>query len=187
MKKSLGAQAIPFPAPVWVVGSYDAGGRPNVMPVSFTGICCAKPPCVAVSLQKSRHSHDNITARQAFTINVPSEQHIVATDYFGLVSGREQDKLGRAGLTAVASELVDAPVVEEFPVVMECKVLHTTEIGSHTQFVGEILDVKIEESVLGLDGLPDPDRLELFVFLDDYHRVGKYVGQAYSLGKEMTT
>ena len=122
----------------------------------------------------------------AFTVCVPSEQYVKTTDYWGIASGRDVDKFAKAGLTAVASDLVDAPYVEEFPVVMECKVLHTIEIGLHTQFIGEILDIKVEEAVLGPEGHPDVEKLGLFVFLGkSYHRVGAYLERAFSIGKDL--
>ena len=184
MKKSIGATTMPLPAPVWVVGTYDAEGRANVMTAAWVGICCSKPPCVAVSLRKATYSYGNIVARQAFTVCVPSEQYVKTTDYWGIASGRDVDKFAEAGLTPVASDLVDAPYVEEFPVVMECKVLHTIEIGLHTQFIGEILDIKIEESILGPEGSPDAEKLGLFVLLDGYRGIGRHLGQAFSIGRE---
>ena len=101
MKKSIGARTLPMPAPVWVVGTYDGEGKANVMTAAWVGICCSKPPCVAVSLRKATYSYGNIVARQAFTISVPSEQHVKTTDYWGLASGRDVDKFAKAGLTAV--------------------------------------------------------------------------------------
>ena len=184
MKKSIGATTLPLPAPVWVVGTYDAEGRANVMTAAWVGICCSRPPCVAVSLRKATYSYGNIVARQAFTVCVPSEQYVKTTDYLGIASGRDVDKFAKTGLTAVASVLVDAPYVEEFPVVMECKVLHTIEIGLHTQFIGEILDIKIEEAILGPAGHPDVEKLGVFVLMDGYRGIGAYLGQAFSIGKE---
>jgi len=185
MKKSLGPRTIPFPAPVWVVGSYDAAGRPNMMTASWVGICCSRPPCIAVSLRQGRYSHANLVARGAFTVSVPSREHVKVVDYWGIVSGRDEDKLARSGLTTARSALVDAPYVAAFPAVMECRVLHTLELGSHTQFVGEILDVKVDEALLGSDGQPDFDRLALFVYADEYRAVGGIVAQAFSIGKEI--
>jgi flavin reductase (DIM6/NTAB) family NADH-FMN oxidoreductase RutF len=185
MKKSIGARTLPMPAPVWAVGTYDTDGKANVMTASWVGICCSKPPCVAVSLRKATYSYANIVARQAFTISVPPEQHVKTADYWGLASGRDVDKFARAGLTAVASAVVDAPYVKEFPVIMECQVLHTIEIGLHTQFIGEILDIKIEEDMLGQEGHPDVEKLGVFVLLDGYRGIGAYLGQAFSIGKEM--
>jgi flavin reductase (DIM6/NTAB) family NADH-FMN oxidoreductase RutF len=106
-------------------------------------------------------------------------------DYWGLASGRNVDKFAKVGLTAVASSLVDAPYVEEFPVVMECKVLHTLEIGLHTQFIGEILDVKLDEAVLGPAGRPDVEKLGLFVLLDGYRGIGTFLGKAFKIGEEI--
>ena len=181
MKKSLGATTAPIFAPVWVVGTYDKQGRANVMTAAWVGICCSDPLCVGVSLRKARYSYDNIVARQAFTINLPSEQHVKATDYWGIVSGREVDKFAQTGLTAVRSSLVDAPYVDEFPVVLECKVRHTIEIGSHTQFIGEVMDVKVEEAMLAPDGRPDAEKLGGFVLLDGYRGIGRFLGQALSI------
>jgi flavin reductase (DIM6/NTAB) family NADH-FMN oxidoreductase RutF len=185
VKKSLGAYTLHLPAPVWVVGTYDAQGRPNIMAASWTGICCSRPPCVAVSLRKATYTYHNLVARQAFTISIPSEAQVKAADYVGIVSGREVDKFARAGLTAVASALVDAPYVQEFPAVMECKVRHTLEIGSHTQFIGEIMDVKIEESLLDESDDPLIDKLRPFTYVDGYRGLGPVIAKAFSVGKEV--
>jgi flavin reductase (DIM6/NTAB) family NADH-FMN oxidoreductase RutF len=185
MKKSIGAMTLPLPAPVWVVGTYDAKGQANAMTASWTGICCSKPPCIAVSLRKATYSYGNIIARQAFTISVPGAQQVKIADYLGTVSGRVVDKFAKTGLTAVASILVDAPYINEFPVVMECKVLHTLEIGLHTQFIGEILDIKVDEAMLGPAGSPDVEKLEVFVFMDGYRGIGPYLGKPFSIGKQI--
>jgi flavin reductase (DIM6/NTAB) family NADH-FMN oxidoreductase RutF len=185
MKKSLGPGTIPFPAPVWVIGSYDAEDRANMMTASWVGICNSKPPCIAVSLRRQRYSHANIVTRGAFTVSVPAIEHVQAVDYWGIVSGREEDKVARAGLGVVRSELVDAPYVAAFPVVMECRVAHTLELGSHTQFVGEVLDVKVDETLLTPAGRPDFDRLGLFVYADEYRAVGEIVAEAFAIGKDI--
>ena len=148
MKKSIGAKTLHFPAPVWLVGTYDAAGRPNVMAASWTGICCSQPPCVTVSVRKARYTYANLIARKAFTLSIPSAAQVKIADYVGIVSGRKVDKFQQAGLTAVRGEHVDAPYAQEFPAVMECRLIHTLELGSHTQFIGEILDVKIDADVL---------------------------------------
>jgi len=188
MKKSFGAMPLVFPTPVWVVGTYDGEGKPNVMSAAWGGICCSRPPCVAVSLRKATYTYGNIVERKAFTISVPSEAHAREADYIGIVSGKNVDKFAAAGLTPVRSILVDAPYVEEFPLVLECRLLHTIEIGLHTQFVGEILDVKAEGSVLGEKGLPDIEKVRPILFdpeIKTYHGVGKHLGRAYSIGKEI--
>jgi flavin reductase (DIM6/NTAB) family NADH-FMN oxidoreductase RutF len=96
-------------------------------------------------LQKIRASYDNIIKRQAFTISIPSQQHLTEVDYIGVARGKRVDKFAITGLTAVRSELVDAPYVKEFPLILECQLIHTIELGQHTQFIGEILEVKIDE------------------------------------------
>ena len=141
MKRSLGPQTLPMPAPVWVIGSYDTAGRANGMTASWAGICNSTPPCVYAAIRRSRYTYDNIVARQAFTVCVPSAAYVKEADYLGIASGRDEDKFARAGLTAVAGEKVDAPYIAQFPVAMECRVRQTVDLGSHTVFIGEVLDV----------------------------------------------
>ena len=187
MKKSFGAKTLAFPTPAWVVGTYGADGKANIMTVAWGGICCSQPPCVAISLRKATETYGNIIKRQAFTVNVPSELLVKEVDHAGMVSGRDEDKFAALGLTAVKSDRVDAPYVAQFPLILECRVLHTLEIGLHTQFVGEILDVKADDSVLDRAGLLDMERLGAIVFAPlqrIYFGLGKRLGAAFSIGKE---
>jgi flavin reductase (DIM6/NTAB) family NADH-FMN oxidoreductase RutF len=187
MKKSFGAKTLIYPTPVWCVGSYDADGNPNVMTIAWGGICCSQPPCVTISLRKATFTYGNIMARQAYTLSVPSAEHIREADFFGVVSGRNVDKFKETGLTPVRSDLIDAPYVGEFPMVLECKVIHHYEIGLHTHFVGEILDVKVDEAMLTDDGKPDIEKIKPVVFSPDvqqYHGIGVYLGQAFDLGRK---
>lgn len=186
MKKSLGSRTLLYPTPVLVVGSYDKEGRPNVMTASWGGICCSSPPCIAVSLRKVTFSYGNVMERQAFTVSIPSEEYLKHADYFGTVSGKNEDKFAVSGLTPVKGDFVDAPYIKEFPVVIECKVLKTVEIGIHTQFVGEIKDVKADEAIIGADGVPDIERLKPAIFTPEsrsYYGVGKRLGKAFSMGR----
>jgi len=188
MKKSFGAKTLVFPTPVWVVGTYDREGRPNAMSAAWGGICCSQPPCIAVSLRKATYTYGNIVARKAFTINVPSEAYVREADYFGIVSGKNADKFRAAELTPIRSSVVDAPYIEEFSLVVECRLLNTMEIGLHTQFVGEILDVKADDSVLDEKGYVDIEKVRPILFapeINTYHGVGKLLGDAFSLGKEI--
>ncbi|HEB76246.1 MAG TPA: flavin reductase family protein [Nitrospirae bacterium] len=188
MKKSLGPRTIIYPTPVMVVATYDMDGRPNAMTVSWGGICCSQPPCIAVSLRKATYSYDNIVAHKAFTVNIPSAEHVREADYFGTVSGRNVDKFSVTGLTPVKSERVNAPFIEEFPLVLECRVLHTVEIGLHTQFIGEVLDLKAEDSILGPTGVPDIEKVKPFSFTPEsrtYYGLGAFLGKAFSIGREL--
>ena len=186
MKKSIGPRTIVYPAPVFVVGTYDKAGKPNVMTAAWGGICCSRPPCVAVSLRKATYTYSNIMEYKAFTISIPSEKYVREVDYVGIVSGREGDKFSAAGLTPVKGDLVHAPYVKEFPLVLECSVLQTLEIGLHTQFVGEIVDVKADEDALGEKGMPDIEKVRPFLYAPvghGYYGIGKYLGKAFSIGK----
>jgi flavin reductase (DIM6/NTAB) family NADH-FMN oxidoreductase RutF len=187
MKKSIGPKTIIFPTPVLIVATYDQSGKANAMTAAWGGICCSKPPCVAVSLLKSRYTYECILEHKAFTINIASEAYVKSVDYFGIASGRDTDKFSVTGLTAVKSSLVNAPYIEEYPMILECKLQQTVEIGSHTQFIGEILDIKADESVLTDDGLPDIEKLMPVCFSPtkmSYYGLGKKLGKAYSIGKQ---
>ena len=186
MKKSIGAATLAYPTPVWCVGSYDDKGRPNVMTVAWGGICCSKPPAVTVSLRKATYSYGCIIARKAYTVSIPSTRHVAEADYFGIASGKNTDKFADTGLTAVRSEAVDAPYVGEFPLVLECRVIHTHEIGLHTQFIGQIVDIKADEEMLNEKGQPLMEKGAPFVFasgIREYRALGEAVGRAFSIGK----
>jgi len=188
MKMSIGAKTVVYPTPSFVVATYDKDGRPNAMTAAWGGICCSRPPSVAISLRKATYTYGNIVERKAFTINVPSEDHVKETDYFGIASGEDEDKFSVSGLTAVRSTLVDAPYIEEFPFVLECRLLHTLEIGLHTQFVGEIVDIKAEPSVLADDGRLDIEKVRPILYAPEnqaYYGVGACLGKAFSIGKEL--
>ena len=160
-------------------------GRPNIMTASWGGLCCSKPPCLSVSLRSATYSHAGLMARKAFTVSIPSAAFVTHADFAGMVSGGKVDKFAAAGLTAVRSEVVDAPYVAEFPMVIECVVVHVAELGLHTQFVGEIKDVKVDETVLGPDGLPDLEKLAPFSYAPEcreYRGLGPSLGKAFSVG-----
>jgi len=186
MKKSLGAKTLLFPTPVLMVGTYDQAGKPNLMSAAWGGICCSQPPCVAVSLRKATYSYACIIERKAFTVGIANREKMAEADYVGIVSGRDVDKFAAAGLTHVRSDLVDAPYAAEFPVVLECRLLHVLEIGLHTQFIGEIVDVKGDEDVFGDDGLLDIIKINPLIYDTShrrYHGVGPLLAKAFSVGK----
>jgi Conserved protein/domain typically associated with flavoprotein oxygenases, DIM6/NTAB family len=186
MKKSIGAKTVVYPTPVFVVGTYDRDGKPNVMTAAWGGICCSVPPCVAIALREATYTYGNLMEQKAFTISLPTESYLRQADYFGIASGRNEDKFAVSGLTPVKSDLVDAPYVKEFPFVLECKVIHHFKIGLHTQFIGEILDIKVDEEVLGEKG-PDITKIKPVLWAPDsrsYYGIGKFLGKAFFLGKE---
>ena len=182
MKRSLGAGTLAVPSPVWVVGTYDAEGRPNVMTAAWGGICCSRPPCIYVSLREATYSHGNIMSRRAFTVSIPGEEHWREADYVGSASGRDTDKFEDTSLTPVRSEAVDAPYVGEYPLVLECIVKEVVELGLHTMFVGEVVDVKADEDVLTGDK-PDIQKIRPILYGSGdrgYHSVGPRLGDAHT-------
>ncbi len=188
MKKSFGAKTFILPAPVWCVGTYDSRGVPNVMTIAWGGICCSIPPCVTVSIRKATYTYGNILARRAYTLSVPSEPYVKEADYFGIASGRDINKFERTGLTPVKSELVDAPYVGEFPMVLECQLIHHYEFGLHTQFVGEVMDVKVDTGLWGDDAKPDLEKIRPIVFspgAQRYYRIGGCVAKTFEIGKTL--
>lgn len=186
MKKSIGAKTIVYPTPVFIVGTYDKAGRPNVMAAAWGGICCSNPPCVTVSLRKATYTYGSIMDQRCFTVSIPSQEYVKEADYFGIASGRNEDKFSTTGLTPIKSDLVNAPYVKEFPFALECKLLHTFEIGLHTQFIGEILDIKVDEAMLTENALPDIEKVKPILYAPEhrkYYGVGEFLGKAFSIGK----
>lgn len=186
MKRSLGAKSLVFPTPVFVIGSYGKKGEPNLMTAAWAGICCSMPPAIGVSLRKATYTYGNLMDRKAFTVNVPSEDMVVEADYFGMATGRDQDKFAAAGFTPVRSDLVDAPYIEECAMVLECRLMQTVEIGLHTQFIGEIMDVKVDEDTLDQQGLCQISKIKPFIYAHDdhnYYRIGSMLARGFDAGK----
>lgn len=188
MKKSLGAHPIIQPNVVLVVGSYDDTDQPNLMTVAWGGICCSVPPCIAITPAIRTKTYENIMHTGAFTVNIPAVSHVRVADYVGIYKGKKENKFEALKLTAIKSDLVNAPYVGEFPLVLECKVIESIKLGEHAQqFIGEILDVKADEEVLNNDGLPDIAKVRPIVYDDvgqNYFSVGPHLAKAFSIGKK---
>jgi flavin reductase (DIM6/NTAB) family NADH-FMN oxidoreductase RutF len=182
MKQSLGPKTWAVPSPVWVVGSYDSEHNHNFMTAAWGGICCSTPPCIYVSLREATYSYGNIMDRKAYTVSIPGEEYWREADYIGIVSGRETKKVEDLHLTPVKSSFVDAPYIDEFPLVLECRVVQTLKLGLHTQFVGEVLDVKCDEDAL-TEGKPDTQKIKPIIFGSadrHYHSTGIKIGNAFT-------
>lgn len=152
-KKDLGIKHALFPNPLLLVGTYNDEGKPNVMTVGWGGICNSRPPCIAISVRKETNTYQGLMHRKAFTINIPNENFINETSYFGVASGHNVNKFEETGLTPIKSEFVDAPYIDEIPLNIECEVIQTVEIGSHTQFIGLVKNVKVDASFNDKDPL----------------------------------
>lgn len=187
MKISLGAKTLSFPLPAFLVGTYDAAGKANVMTAAWGGIVCSEPPCLAVAVRPNRWTFEAIKSRRAFTVSIPNSSMAAATDYVGIVSGKNHDKFSETSLTPVKSDLVDAPYVGEAPVVIECELYKDLDLGAHTLFVGRIMDVKADEGISRESGGLDMAGVDPLVFNSggDYHKVGESVGKAFAIGKSL--
>lgn len=184
MKKSIGPKAIIFPTPTLIVGSYDKDDRPNAAAVAWGGICCSSPPCVNISLRKATYSYGSIMHHGAFTVNVPSEDFLRESDYFGVASGRDHDKLKETGLTAVRSELVHAPFIDEFPISLECRLIHSHELGLHTIFIGEVLDAKVAPDCFNDREVPDPEKVRPLSYApgnNKYYGLGEFLAKSHAI------
>ncbi len=127
-------------------------------------------------------------ASKAYTVNIPSIAFAKETAFFGSVSGRDVDKIAATGLTPVGSELVNAPYLAEFPLVVECRLVETVEIGSHTMLIGEIVDVKADEGILDGDDTPVPAKLQSFLFFPgsgNFYSAGGSIGSIGELQAEI--
>lgn len=188
MKKDIGAKPVLFPTPVLVVGTYNIEGQANAMTAAWGGICCSVPPCVAISLRKATYSYHNLIEAQAFTINIPGKEYVREADYFGMASAKNEDKFAKTGLTPVKSDFVNAPYIAEFPVNLECKIVNVLELGLHTQFVGEVLNIKMDEALLEPGKPPVIEQLMPIIFAPDsraYYTIGEKIAPGFSVGREL--
>ena len=189
MKLALSPQTILLPSPVLVIGTYGPDGRPNIMTAAWGGIACSKPPCISVSLREATLTYHNIKQSEAFTVNIPSEKYLKEADFVGLVSGRECDKFKETRLTPGKSELVNAPIVEEFPYALECRLVRQVELGLHTMFIGEIVGMVADGEVLSPKQLPDIEKVRPILWGSygnmAYYGIGAKLGAAFSVGNQL--
>ena len=182
MKKNLGAEGELFPQSEFIVGSYGEDGTPNAMNVAWAGECTRKEVCINIGDHKTT---ENIVARGAFTVAPADASHVVEADYFGIATGRKTDKAAASGLTFVKSEFVDAPVIEEFPLTMECKVTRIDGDAHGARIVGEVVNTRVDEAILDENGVVDFAKMRPIVYDSTrriYRVVGEVVGGAWDAG-----
>lgn len=184
MMKDLGVQPYLYPMPTYMIGTYNEDGSVDEMMMAWGGICAEN--MVALNLEAAHKTVANLRARGAFTLAVPGVDTLEASDFFGIASANKMpDKFARSGLHAVKSERVDAPVVTEYPLTLECKVVEFQDQPYGLRVLGEIVNVLADEKVLDEKGRIDAEKLNAFAFdqmRNGYYAAKEKVGQAWQSG-----
>jgi flavin reductase (DIM6/NTAB) family NADH-FMN oxidoreductase RutF len=160
MHKTLSPRPWLFPRPVLLLSTRDAAGRDNIITVSWAGVACTTPPMLTVSLRKSRHSHAAASATKEFVVNIPTSKQREAVELCGTASGKDTDKFFASGLSRLAASVVEAPLIAECPINLECRVRHILPLGSHDLFVAEIVKTHARHAVLREDGHLNDEALD---------------------------
>ena len=185
MRKNFGAKPYCYPQPVLILAAYDAQGVPNAMNAAWGGI--SEVSEISMCISEEHKTTADILARGAFTVSMATAEQMVACDYVGIVSGNDvPDKFARAGFHAVRSEFVDAPLIAELPMALECRLVSYDP--ESCRLVGEIVNVSADESVLGEDGKIDVRKLDPITFdpvHGTYMRLGEIVGKAFADGAKL--
>lgn len=184
MKKSLGVKPYLFPMPVLLIATYGEEDSVDVMNMAWGGICAND--MVALNIDEDHKTTENMKRTKAFTLSVADIPHMAEADFFGIATGNKMaDKFERSGLHAVKSDKVNAPVVEEFPLTLECEVAEFQKSDAGFRVLGKIVNVLADEKVLDAAGKVDPTKLDAFVFdqfQSGYYKIGEKIGQAWSSG-----
>ena len=166
-----------YPLPAVLVSCGDKEGHVNLMTAAWTGTICSDPPMVYVSIRKERFSHSMIQETGEYVINLTTEELAWATDFCGVRSGRNMDKFKEMKLTPVFGELQYAPMVEESPVSIECKVTQVMELGTHDMFMAEVVAVHVDEKYMDEKGTFHLEAAKPLVYSHgQYFGVGKHIG-----------
>ena len=182
MRKNFGAKPMCYSMPVYIIGTYNADGTPNAMNAAWGGI--SEETEISICVDSAHKTAENILARKAFTVSMATAQYVTACDYMGIVSGKkEPDKFAKAGFHATKSEFVDAPLIDELPMALECELISYDP--ETCRLVGRIINVCADERVLGENGKVDVARLRPITYDPMRHHylvLGEIVGQAFHDG-----
>lgn len=182
MRKNFGAKAMCYPMPVYIIATYGADGTPNAMNAAWGGI--SEETEISICISADHKTTENILARKAFTVSMATAKYMAACDYVGIVSGtKEPDKFAKAGSYASRSEFVDAPLIDELPMAVECRLISYDP--ESCRLVGEIVNVSADESVLGENGKVDVKKLQPLTYDPMNHQylvLGEAVGRAFHDG-----
>ena len=182
MKKNLGVKTVMFPMPVLIIATYNEDGSANVMNAAWGGIHDTNQ--IGICIAPEHKTAENILKRKAFTVSMADAAHVAACDYVGIASGKkEAKKMEKAGFTVTKSEFVNAPVINELPMVLECELAQMSEDSDY--IVGNIINVSADEAIL-TDGKIDAAKLKPICYdpvSHNYNVLGEIVGKAFSDGK----
>ncbi len=182
MRKNFGAKEMCYPMPVFIIGTYNADGTPNAMNAAWGGI--SEEAEISICVDSTHKTAENLLARKAFTVSMATADRLAACDYVGLVSGNKvPDKFAKAGFHATRSEFVDAPLIDELPMALECEVISYD--AETCRLVGRIVNVCADEAVLGENGKVDVSKLRPITYDSMNHHylvLGEKAGQAFHDG-----
>ena len=169
--------AILAPVPVVMVSCESPRQGRNIITLAWVGTVCSEPPLLSISIRPGRFSHQIITETKEFVVNVPSREMLGATDYCGVVSGRDVDKFKATGLTPVPGKIVRAPLLAEAPINLECQVKQIISLGSHDLFIAQIVKTHVADTVLDEKGNIMLEAITGIVYGNgQYCQVGSYLG-----------
>jgi len=187
MKTRLGAQTYIYPMPALLVG-VDVGGKANFMTVAWGGIANSEPPMITVAIRHSRYSLKGIRENQAFSVNIPSTDQVAEADYCGMTSGAKVDKVAACQFQVFYGAVAGAPLIEQCPVNLECRVEHILNLGTHALVVGRIEETHASQDCL-TDGKLDAAKIKPLVFTitpsTHYQALGEVIAPAFSVGKRI--
>jgi flavin reductase (DIM6/NTAB) family NADH-FMN oxidoreductase RutF len=186
-KVTMGPQTLIYPMPALLVGA-NVDGKPNFMVVAWSGIANGEPPMISVAIRHHRYTLGGIRQNMAFSANVPSADMVVETDYCGITSGSKANKVDVCQFRVFYGKLGNAPLIEQCPVNLECKVVHILDLGSHSLVIGRIEETHITEDCL-TDGKPDVNKIKPFVYTTSparqYQAFGNVIAKAFSIGEKL--
>ena len=187
MKVNVRKHTMLYPAPAVVVSAYDEDGNADACTLAFATMCSHHPPAVMIAINSTlkRKTLKSIYHTKEFCMAFPSVEHVAEVDYLGMESGYNENKLDKINFTHKKAEMVNAPVINEFKVSLECRVIHIAEVGSHTQITGEIVNVQADEGVLNEKNKIDFELLNPLAYDDithAYYKTGKKICDAFKVG-----
>ena len=183
----MGPQTLIYPMPVLLIGS-KVDAKPNFMAVAWGGIANGEPPMISVAIRHSRYTYRGIRQNLTFSVNIPASAMVREADYCGITSGSEVNKVEVCRFKVFYGKLGNAPLIEQCPINLECKVMHILDLGSHALVVGRIEETHVSESCL-TDGKPDVNKIKPMSYImspaTQYQALGEVLAEAFSIGNEL--